>query len=115
MVPRSLLVARGRRVALAGTRLRLWRRLHETLLLLPRRELRVRRSAVHGSIPSCTSASSTLLLRRWAIGVLWTGRLDVVVCDVALLGVLGDGRVGFIGEGNDDVPGVKETRKEAET
>lgn len=78
--------------------------MYETLLLS--RELRIW-CAVDRPIRS-------LLPRRRPVAVPRAGGLDVVVGHIALLGVLLL-RVGLVRVGDDDVPGVEEAGKEAET
>lgn len=99
MIPSSLLVARWRRISLAWPGLwllLLGRRLDEALLL--RRELCVWRGI--------DRAISSLRLRGWPISVLRARGLDVVVRDIAALWILLDASIGFVGVGDNDVPGV---------
>ena len=70
-----------------------------------RRELRIRGALVI----DCAVCGSTAHMLRSGL------RVHVIVCHVALLGVLVlEGEVSWIGRGGDDVPGVKQAGEEAE-
>lgn len=108
IIPRHSLLIRRRRL-LTTTRLSLRRLRGNTLLLLARRKLCIRRTAaVHRSIPPLRVP--TLV---WCVCRL---RLHVVVGYGAALGVaLRELGVGGVRRDGDDVPGVEEAGEEAKT